>query len=68
MNYLYPITIYKYLSLGTANQISQDYITMSSEICKYYLEISDSFFKVERVAQCPKSLTTKLGDILDSDT
>lgn len=50
MNYLYPITIYKYLSLGTANQISQDYITMSSEICKYYLEISDSFFKVERVA------------------
>lgn len=36
MNYLYPIKICKYLSLETANQISQDSITMSAENCKHY--------------------------------
>lgn len=50
MNYLCAITVYKYLSLGTANQISQDYVTMSVEICKFILETSDGFFKVEEVA------------------
>lgn len=49
MNYLYPITVHKYLSLGIANQISQDHFTMSVEISSIILETSDSFFKVEKV-------------------
>lgn len=67
MNYLCAITVYEYLSLGTANQISQDYVTMSVEICKFILETSDSFFKVEKVPWWPKSLMTNLSDIIDSD-